>query len=82
MKFEKEQVVQDMISQGRNSNLELPDLLIALAAKSSGCDSVMTFDKKVCQGSIVFSLVVKCVHMLVKKAVNAGTLILCSNINK
>jgi len=46
MKFEKEQVVQDMIFQGRNSRIELPDLLIALAAKSSGCDSVITFDKK------------------------------------
>jgi predicted nucleic-acid-binding protein len=46
MKFEKEQIVQSMILEGKKSNIELPDLLIALTAKSYGCDSVITFDKK------------------------------------
>lgn len=46
LKFEKEQTIQNMILEGKKSNIELSDLLIALTAKSSGCDSVITFDKK------------------------------------
>ena len=46
LKFEKEQIVQSMLLEGKKSNIELQDLLIALTAKSCGCDSVITFDKK------------------------------------
>ena len=46
LEFEKDQVVQDLLTQGKNSGLDLSDLLIALAAKQCGCDTVITFDKK------------------------------------
>jgi predicted nucleic-acid-binding protein len=44
--FEKEPVLQQLLTEGRKSQVELPDLLIALAAKSSGCAGVLTFDRK------------------------------------
>lgn len=46
LKFEKEQIVQGMITEGKNTGIELPDLIVALAAKASGCDSIITFDRK------------------------------------
>jgi predicted nucleic-acid-binding protein len=46
LKFEKEHVVQAIIANGKNTGIELPDLLVALSAKSDGSDSVITFDRK------------------------------------
>ncbi len=46
LKFEKEHVIQTMVAEGMNTAIELPDLLIALSAKSNGCDSMFTFDRK------------------------------------
>lgn len=46
LEFEKAQVVQSLLSEGRKSNADLSDLLIALAAQSCGCSGGFTFDKK------------------------------------
>jgi predicted nucleic-acid-binding protein len=46
LEFEKDQVLQDLLSEGRKSNADLSDLLIALSAQSCGCSTAMTFDKK------------------------------------
>ena len=46
LEFEEAQVLQDLLSEGRKSNADLSDLLIALAAQSSGCTGGITFDKK------------------------------------
>ena len=44
--FEKDQVMQALLSEGRKSNVDLSDLLIALASESCGCSGAITFDKK------------------------------------
>ena len=46
LEFEKTQVLQNLLSEGRKSNADLSDLLIALAAQSCGCSGGITFDKK------------------------------------
>ena len=46
LRFEKDQVLQSLLSEGRKSNVDLSDLLIALAAQSCGCSGAITFDKK------------------------------------
>jgi predicted nucleic-acid-binding protein len=46
LKFEKEHVIQAMITNGKNTGIELSDLLIALSVKSDGSDPVITFDRK------------------------------------
>ena len=46
LEFEKVQVLQSLLSEGRKNNADLSDLLIALAAQSCGCTSGFTFDKK------------------------------------
>jgi len=44
--FEKPNVLQRLLTEGRKSTTDLSDLLIALAAQSSGCSGGLTFDKK------------------------------------
>jgi predicted nucleic-acid-binding protein len=46
LEFEKDQVLQNLLSEGKESNADLSDVLIALAAQSSGCNGGLTFDKK------------------------------------
>jgi predicted nucleic-acid-binding protein len=46
LKFESHQVMQNFISTARADSLDLSDLLIAYSAKISGCQNVLTFDKK------------------------------------
>ena len=38
--------VQSFVSSAREVKIDLSDLLIAHAAKFSGCESVITFDKR------------------------------------
>jgi len=45
LEFEAQVAVRRFILSARESNLDLPDLLIATSAQLSGCDSVLTFDK-------------------------------------
>lgn len=44
--FEADDVLEGVVEQGRQTNLDLSDLLIALSAKSKGAKHVLTFDKK------------------------------------
>jgi len=46
LEFEKVQVLHSLLSEGRKSNADLADLLIALAAQSCGCTGGFTLDKK------------------------------------
>jgi len=46
LKFEKDQVLHRLLSEGRKNNLDVADLLIALSAQSCGCTEGITFDKK------------------------------------
>ncbi|MDD2599081.1 MAG: type II toxin-antitoxin system VapC family toxin [Kiritimatiellae bacterium] len=46
IEFEADYVLDQLIIEGRSTNLDLSDILIAYAAKNSGCKSVLTFDKK------------------------------------
>ena len=46
LEFEKVQVFQDLLSEGGKGNINLSDLLIAMAARSCGCADAITFDKK------------------------------------
>lgn len=44
--FEKAPVIEALISEGRHQKADLSDILIAQAAASCGCETVLTFDKK------------------------------------
>jgi len=46
LKFEMQQAIQEFIASAENIKLDLSDILIAHSAKLSGCESVLTFDKK------------------------------------
>lgn len=44
--FEKSDVLQRVLVDGRSHEIDLADLLIAYSAQSSGCSGVITFDRK------------------------------------
>jgi len=46
LEFEAQSVIRSFISSARENKTDLSDLLIAHYAKYSGCDSVITFDKR------------------------------------
>lgn len=46
LEFEMQRAVRSFISSAREIQIDLSDLLIAHAAKFSGCDRVITFDKR------------------------------------
>lgn len=46
LKFEKRTVLHQFTHSARKSRIDLSDLLIAHSADASGCDSILTFDKK------------------------------------
>lgn len=46
LQFEHRSTLQQFILTAGKTNYDLPDLLIAESAKSLGCESVITFDKK------------------------------------
>lgn len=46
LKFEGSEVIQNLLTEGRRSKVDLSDLLISLTAQSSGCSDGITFDKK------------------------------------
>lgn len=56
--FDGQPAVRRFIAEARNNNLELSDLLIACDAALSGCDKVLTFDKKAAKSSL-FTLLEK-----------------------
>lgn len=44
--FEKDEVLEHMVSDGRNGNADLADIIIAHSAQSCGCDAGITFDRR------------------------------------
>ena len=56
LKFESKQVMQDFVSIARVQNFDLSDLLIAYSAKISGCQNVLTFDKKASKFKLFYLL--------------------------
>ena len=44
--FERDEVVERVVSDGRTGKADLSDLLIAHSARASGCESGITFDKR------------------------------------
>lgn len=43
--FEKDEVVERVVTEGRTGKADLADLLMAHSAQSSGCNDGITFDK-------------------------------------
>ena len=46
LEFESQQTIRTFVAAARELNNDLSDLLIAYSAKASGCDTVLTFDKR------------------------------------
>jgi predicted nucleic-acid-binding protein len=46
LKFEHQSVLQEFTHSARGNRYDLSDLLIAHSAKTQGCESIITFDKK------------------------------------
>jgi predicted nucleic-acid-binding protein len=46
LKFEHKFALQQLVDAGQGNKYDLSDLLIGHSANASGCDSVLTFDKK------------------------------------
>ena len=44
--FERDEVVERVVADGRKTRADLADLLIAHSAQSSGCESGITLDKR------------------------------------
>lgn len=51
LQFEQREAVQAMLAVVADTNLDLPDALIAQSALHMGCDSVLTFDQKAGRGA-------------------------------
>jgi len=56
LKFEHQSALQQFIMSAQGNRYDLSDLLIAHSAKIQGCETVLTFDKKVSKFSL-FKLV-------------------------
>ncbi len=50
--FEADDVLEGLVEQGRQTNLDLSDLLIALSAENQGAKSILTFDRKAAKYSL------------------------------
>jgi len=46
LEFEAQSVILKFVSSAKENKMDLSDLLIALSAKSSGCEYVLTFDRR------------------------------------
>ncbi|MEA3428620.1 MAG: type II toxin-antitoxin system VapC family toxin [Thermodesulfobacteriota bacterium] len=46
LEFETQSAILNFVSSARETKMELSDLLIAHSAKFSGCECVLTFDKR------------------------------------
>jgi predicted nucleic-acid-binding protein len=52
LKFDQQPAIQHFIHSAQKNKYDLSDLLIAHAAKTNGCESVITFDKKASKFSL------------------------------
>ncbi len=44
--FERDEVIERVVTEGRDNTADLADLLIAHSARCSGCESGLTFDRR------------------------------------
>ena len=56
LRFESHAAVQDCTAAARRDRTDLPDLLIAHCARRSGCETVLTFDRKAARSTLFESL--------------------------
>lgn len=56
LKFEAQPAILNFVSSAQEGKVDLSDLLIANSAGFSGCESVLTFDKRA-SSSVLFELV-------------------------
>jgi predicted nucleic-acid-binding protein len=54
--FESPDLVQSFVTQGRESRMDLSDLLIGLQARAIGCETVLTFDRKAARSPLFSTL--------------------------
>jgi predicted nucleic-acid-binding protein len=52
LKFESQPAVQAFIESAMNSSTELADILIAQSARHSGCESILTLDKRASKSAL------------------------------
>lgn len=52
LQFESQKTIRAFISTAYEANTELSDLLIACSAQTSGCETVLTFDKKAAKNKL------------------------------
>lgn len=52
LRFENRSTIQQFIYSCRGTKYDLSDILIAHSAKSKGCDTIITFDKKASRFSL------------------------------
>ncbi|MFO8049735.1 MAG: type II toxin-antitoxin system VapC family toxin [Desulfosudaceae bacterium] len=52
LEFEDHAAIRRFIALGRESKIDLADLLIAAAAQSSGCKVILTFDKAAAKSNL------------------------------
>jgi len=55
--FEKAEMLEEFAETASTSSVDLSDLLIALSAKSSQCETTLTFDRKAAKESKLFHLI-------------------------
>lgn len=55
--FESMDLLHDFLNDAMVSNFDLPDLMIAHASRASGCNEVITFDRKASRHSMFRRLV-------------------------
>ena len=46
LKFEQHKALRQVLLHAKDTNIDLPDALIAQSARAQGCETVLTFDKK------------------------------------
>jgi len=52
LRFEKPDLVQQLIILGRSTAIDLPDILIGLSARHLECVTTLTFDRKAAKSSL------------------------------
>jgi len=52
LKFEAQPALKTFLADSRKNNADLSDILIACSAKLSGCDAVLSFDRKAVKAGI------------------------------
>jgi predicted nucleic-acid-binding protein len=52
LRLQSHDVVRQLVRVGRSTRLDLADLLIGLAARNEGCESTLTFDRRLARSEL------------------------------